>query len=103
MILTKADTLKEILMIEMQGEIQYSDKLDGLKLGRLEEGTQKCKFTIGIHVLRGKVEFLSKPLAVVEKSNENLIFTGIIKKKIIFSERPAPIPDHSKQIMKKLG
>lgn len=102
MILTKADKIKDFMMIELQGEIQYSENLDGLKLGKLEDGGQKCKLVIGNHILRGKAETLSKPIAVIQKSNQNLIMVGMIHKKLIFSERPAPIPDQTKKTMKQL-
>jgi Ctf8 len=102
MILTKANILKDITIIEMQGEVQYCDKLDGIKLGKIEKGEQKCKLTIGNHNLKGKIENLSRPLSLIQKVNGNLQIIGIIKQKIIFSERPAPIPDHSKQVMKQL-
>jgi len=103
MILTKAENVKELYMIEMQGEVQYSGPFDGIRLGKLEEDGQRCKFMIGNHILKGKLEILAKPLCLLEKLNGNLVLTAMIKKKIIFSERPAPIPDHSKQIMKRLG
>lgn len=102
MIITKAENIKELFMIEIQGEIEYNDCIDGVRVGKLEEGQQKCKLTIGNHVLRGKIEHFAKPLVVVEKQDGNLQVIGLIKKKIIFSERPAPIPDHFKQIMRQM-
>lgn len=89
-------------MIEMQGEIQYSDNFDGVRVGKLVQGQQKCTFTIGNHVLKGKIETFPKPLALLEKLNGNLQIVAMVSKKIIFSERPAPIPDHSKQLMQQL-
>jgi Ctf8. len=89
MILTKAEKIKEILMIEIQGEIQYFDNIDGVKLGNLEENQGKCKFLIGNHNLCGKVEYLSKPLVLITKTNGNLQMTGIIKKNSFFlSDQP---------------
>jgi hypothetical protein len=103
MILTKTEELKEYFMFEMQGEIEYCDKLDGIHLGKFEELGQKCKLTIGNHILRGKIEDLPKPLLLIQKQSGNLIATGIIKKKYLFSERPAPIPDFTKQKIKAFG
>lgn len=102
MILTKAENLKELCIVELQGEIQYIENLDGMNLGKYEETGQKCKLTIGNHVLRGKIEDLPKPLLLVQKVSGTLVVTGIIKKKVLFSERPAPIPDFTKQKMKPI-
>ena len=102
MILTKADELKEYFMFEMQGEIEYCDTLDGVHLGKFEEIGQKCRLTIGNHILRGKVEELQKPMLFIQKKSGTLVAVGIIKKKFIFSERPAPIPDFHKQKMKPI-
>lgn len=102
MILTKAENLKELCMLELQGEIQYVENLDGLNLGKYEESGQRCKLAIGNHVLKGKIEELSKPLFLVQKVSGTLVVVGLIKKKVTFFERPAPIPDFTKQKMKPI-
>jgi hypothetical protein len=103
MILTLGENVKELVMMELQGEVHYYDSLDGVRLGKLEKDGQKCKFVIGNHILRGKIEKLSKPLTLVEKKSGNLEICGMITQKIIFSERPTPIPMHTKQTIKTLA
>jgi hypothetical protein len=51
---------------------------------------------IGHHVLTGKVSKFEKPLAIMQKiesggSGIEYKVQGIIKRKLIFSERPRPI------------
>ncbi|KIJ51482.1 hypothetical protein M422DRAFT_44013 [Sphaerobolus stellatus SS14] len=113
----------EIVLIELQGSLevpQDGTKKDGGNIGVFRVVNDKPTLTIGYHLLEGKLVSLSKPLAVlyktnhdddpdgaagwsmdVDESNRNgapksngetsYDVVAIIKRKVVFSKRPTPI------------
>ncbi|CAG9317191.1 unnamed protein product [Blepharisma stoltei] len=88
------------LLMELQGEVKAQSELDGMNLGKLKEENGKNTLVIGNHVLRGKQEIIKKPLYVVKKVQGGLEVIGTISNKIVFNERPAPIPLHNEKKVK---
>ena len=89
-------------LIELQGELESKDPLDGQHLGTLVQDGQKVRsrqwtLTIGNHVLRGKEESLPKPLAIARKQATQIAIVGYVTKKLLFGSRPATIPDSQTQ------
>ncbi|KDQ22142.1 hypothetical protein PLEOSDRAFT_1079627 [Pleurotus ostreatus PC15] len=108
----------EVVLIELQGALEVETtkpgEHDGKVVGRLtiDEVTSKPKLMIGHHLLEGKIATLAKPLAVLHRANRSTVDAGqmgagfeetgrtsdnqweiiaVVKKKILFSNRPMPI------------
>jgi hypothetical protein len=90
--LLHSDGLEEMSIVEFQGEI-IGDSVG--EMGTLEVKGGKVDMTLGQHTLVGKVVDLKSPFLVVEKvTNEQssvMSCCGVVKKKILFSNRPQPI------------
>ncbi|CAG7819389.1 unnamed protein product [Allacma fusca] len=92
------DGLKEWCMIELQGDLE-SRSLDGLRgfVGDLHFTNDNTPvLIIGHHILYGKVQSLEKAFAVLDKKSTlnkqtEYVVTAVIKKKLIFRDRPKPI------------
>lgn len=92
---------QEWSIIELQGELRanFQAVLEKAVLGDLHYTNQgEPLLIIGHHVLSGKVSKFERPLAIMEcvnaNDNENDVkyeLQGIVKQKLIFSERPRPI------------
>ncbi|EJD49548.1 hypothetical protein AURDEDRAFT_161105 [Auricularia subglabra TFB-10046 SS5] len=92
----------EVALIEMQGSLQVTegeDRAPGLNVGTLRIDTNdKPTLRIGAHLLEGKVVSLSKPLVLLVRNREGdpdveYNTVTLVKKKIVFSKRPMPIPN----------
>lgn len=95
----KVDSIEHTL-IELQGEVKVTDDRDGVYLGKLKEVDGRNTFTIGNHILLGKTEKLGKPLLLARKIEGGLEIIGFINKKILFNQRPAPIPEQTEKKLK---
>lgn len=88
-------------MIETQGHIEVGEELvDGgaieslVKLGKLTmDGDGRATLAIGNHLLQGRLITLKKPLLLLKKQQEEgdtrYVSRSIIKKKILFKNRPS--------------
>lgn len=83
-------------MLELQGEISSFTGLDGQFLGVLKEVNGQWALTIGNHVLQGRTESLTRSLAYAKKTAEGVNILGHISSKLVFSSRPATVPDSSR-------
>ncbi|XP_039249640.2 chromosome transmission fidelity protein 8 homolog [Styela clava] len=107
-VIRKSDGMEEWFMIELQGELvsRYDNGLSGNVLGDLHfSKTGEPVMIIGHHMLQGKVTDLDKPFGVMFESKQNNCeidedeieasksyeIKAIIKRKIIFKNRPKPI------------
>jgi hypothetical protein len=76
-------------IIELQGDLKTDDEiLDGMHIGTLEGTT----LNIGNHILKGQLVDISPPLHLTRREGRELIVIAKITKRLIFSERPTPIP-----------
>mmetsp|Transcript_18574 Transcript_18574/g.18658 ORF Transcript_18574/g.18658 Transcript_18574/m.18658 type:complete len:103 (-) Transcript_18574:75-383(-) len=90
-IMSGSDCSMEWCLVEFQGEIS-GQALEGCDLGTLsiaKDGIM-TEMEIGQHVLKGRVEKLSKAFVIIEKSSDLLEILGSVRKKIIFNTRPRP-------------
>ena len=97
----RQDALEEWIMIETQGHIEVGEELvDGgaieslVKLGKLTmDGDGRATLAIGNHLLQGRLITLKKPLLLLKKQQEEgdtrYVSRSIIKKKILFKNRPS--------------
>lgn len=88
----------ELAIIELQGviDITQGGSFQDFTLGPLViNDDDSALLTIGNHLLRGKVVKLKKPLAMVKRgTKEGLEIHAVIRKKVLFSDRPTLIfPD----------
>eukprot|EP00040_Diaphanoeca_grandis_P027339 m.155453 g.155453 ORF g.155453 m.155453 type:complete len:147 (-) comp30937_c0_seq2:336-776(-) len=106
----------EQILIELQGTIEFGNihsAVPGLKLGTIQyDGKDAPQLYIGHHMLKGKVEKLKAPFALLRKhkitetdileegqtpppppQSPNVHYTidGIIRRKFIFTTRPTSI------------
>ena len=86
------------LIIELQGELEYNSEIcDSLYVGKFKYITEKdqASFTIGDHLLIGKVVKLKHPLGIFKKiQNEgetSYQLAGLVKEKYLFQQRPRQI------------
>uniref|UniRef100_A0A183C397 Ctf8 n=1 Tax=Globodera pallida TaxID=36090 RepID=A0A183C397_GLOPA len=103
-----ADNLTEWMIIELQGTIELGPgarSLEGQRLGQLEWGADwKCaSLTLGHQLLEGRLEELEKPYLVLNRDSLSLRkaceeqkvkqcdVVAVVRKKLVFSERPKPI------------
>ena len=85
---------KELAIIELQGRIivRTGDSITTQTFGPLKMEGDHAILIIGNHELRGKLQKLKHPLAVMEKgSTEGIPIIAVIRHKIVFSERPTII------------
>ena len=89
-LLVEINNIKEWIIIELQGKItSRTNNYENESIGPLIIENDIAKLTIGNHSLEGKIIVLKKPLAVIKKGNQDgLTLTSIIRKKILFPERP---------------
>ncbi|KAF8348918.1 Ctf8-domain-containing protein [Amanita rubescens] len=95
----------EYVLIELQGKVnvECNDGADrnGQLVGNLkiDEVGNKPTLTIGHHLLEGKIVSLTKPLAILVRSemgghstdDKEWCIAALVKRKIVFSKRPMPI------------
>ena len=90
--LQSSDGLEEMSIVEFQGEI-IGDSVG--EMGTLEVKGGRVDMTLRQHTLVGKVVDLKNPFLVVEKLTKEgdsvMSCCGVVKKKILFSDRPQPI------------
>ena len=85
---------KELAIIELQGKIivRTGDSITSQSFGPLTMDGDHAILIIGNHELRGKLQKLKHPLAVMEKgSADGISIIAVIRHKIVFSERPTII------------
>ncbi|KAL1230632.1 Chromosome transmission fidelity protein [Trichinella spiralis] len=96
--------IPELFIIELQGDLELSNSksLSGTLISAFSCNKQGDAFMIvGRHILRGKVEQLQRPIALVKQcsgdvststhQDVNFEISGIIYKKIRFNLRPKSI------------
>ncbi|KAL1231135.1 Chromosome transmission fidelity protein [Trichinella pseudospiralis] len=96
--------IPELFIIELQGDLELSNSksLSGTLISAFSCNRQGNAFMIiGRHILRGKVEQLQRPVALVKRCSDdvctssqqdvNFEISGIIYKKIRFNLRPKSI------------
>ncbi|XP_066598651.1 chromosome transmission fidelity protein 8 homolog isoform X1 [Prorops nasuta] len=99
-----AGKLPEHAVIELQGDLKFDnlEHNDQCTIGDIHyTKLGNPIFIIGIHILHGKEEKLSKPFALIEKrkltnpldsrETTEYVIKGIVRKKLIFKARPKPI------------
>ena len=90
------DGFEEMSIVEFQGDI-IGEEIG--KMGTLVVTGNRVDMTLGLHTLVGKVQDLKNPFLVIEKekidgineSGSSMSCCGVVKKKILFSNRPQPI------------
>ncbi|PVG04046.1 hypothetical protein CPB86DRAFT_778283 [Serendipita vermifera] len=102
---------KDYAIIELQGSFEIEGDYSGQSIGILDmSNSSKPTLRVGHHLLEGKIATLAKPLALLcSGSNEEtsptspicLNMVAIIRKKIVFSNRPTPIVGQINEDMKE--
>ncbi|CAI2383317.1 unnamed protein product [Moneuplotes crassus] len=88
------DKVPEITVIEMQGSVENTLNKDfrGLDLGKLKKNSiGKYELLIENSKLTGEFVKLENPQIILAKEDGQLVVKAIIKEKILFSKRPAPV------------
>ena len=75
-------------LLEFQGELKNS--MPDEEIGQIQVHGKSASMIIGQHSLKGSVETLAKPFLVVEKEKGQMTVKGVIRKKVLFSDRPKP-------------
>ncbi|KAH8990288.1 Ctf8-domain-containing protein [Lactarius akahatsu] len=121
----------ELFLLELQGDLEVSGDKRGQLVGHLtidDSGKGKPTLRIGYHLLEGTIVSLAKPLAVLQRPDEDIsmhcgddggeelgapgegtastaaatatsyTIRTLVRKKIVFSKRPTPIVGASAKI-----
>eukprot|EP00730_Choanoeca_flexa_P006040 TRINITY_DN12070_c0_g2_i1.p1 TRINITY_DN12070_c0_g2~~TRINITY_DN12070_c0_g2_i1.p1 ORF type:complete len:109 (+),score=27.42 TRINITY_DN12070_c0_g2_i1:622-948(+) len=89
----------EYLLLQLQGTVEADNpRLAGQTLGELQIKGTKAEMIIGNHHMRGKVQDLSKPFALMKKGSNteeqetrHYIVEAIVRRKVVFNTRPKPL------------
>jgi chromosome transmission fidelity protein 8 len=96
----------EFTLLEMQGSISSTkSSIQGADLGQLQVEGNKATLKIGAQILEGSVVELSKPLMMIDQKSKPMEIVdtnsdcdrfemgirGIVRKKILFKNRPIPV------------
>lgn len=87
-------TTEEWGIIELQGEIATNSRsYESLHIGDLHYNNtgRSANIIIGHHLLTGAVQEVDPPLAVLKRDEDGYVVQALIKKKLIFKNRPKPL------------
>lgn len=101
-ILKSAGATEELGLLELQGKLHFDDVAEGVSRPRVGTfsrdvgGEGKATIQTGRYLIHGESKKLKRPLAVLQKcakrgSTTTYKLVGVVREKITFAERPAPI------------